>query len=171
MLLAAEKIVQRQGAGSLTYEELVQESGVSRGGITYHFPTKDLLLKALIERDIDQWVEMEKSLEPKLENQKAAELIGRIRAMTKSSEEHKRFVAGMLSAITFDKELLEPIREINRERCSGLKETPKQIDLTILELASVGLFWQDILQCHDMDKSLRDKVVDRLEQLAQEWSS
>lgn len=170
VLQAAEKIVQRLGAGSLTYEELVKESGVSRGGITYHYPTKDLLLKALLERDMHQWEEMEKSLRPRLKNEAAAELIGKMRAMTQSSEDHKRFVSGMLSAISFDQELLEPVREKYRERCSGSKTTTKEIDRMILELAAAGLFWQDVTRCQELDGELREKLISRLEKLAKEWT-
>lgn len=170
VLQAAEKVVQRQGAGSLTYEELVKESGVSRGGITYHFPTKDLLLKALVERDMQQWDEMEKSLRPRLKNEAAAELIGKMRAMTQSSEDHKRFVSGMLSAISFDQTLLEPIREKYRERYSETGITTKDIDRMILELAAAGLFWQDVTRCQKMDDALRQKIIARLEKLAKEWT-
>ena len=49
VLDAAERIVKAHGAANLTFEELVQESGISRGGITYHFATKDDLLRALGE--------------------------------------------------------------------------------------------------------------------------
>lgn len=170
ILQAAERVVQNQGSSSLTYEELVKESGVSRGGITYHFPTKDLLLKALIERDMEQWEDMEKSLRPRLKNQQAAELIGKMRAMTQSSENHQRFVAGMLSAISFDQDLLEPVREKNRERCAATGTTPKHIDRMILELAAAGLFWQGVTNCQEMDKALREKVIARLEKLAKEWT-
>jgi len=170
VLQAAERIVQRQGAGNLTYDQLVKESGVTRGGITYHFPTKDLLLRALMERDMQQWEAMEKSLRPRIDNQEAADLIGSMRAMTRTSDEQRRFVAGMLSAITHDQELLEPIREMNRERYEGQKGSPKEVNLMILELAAAGLFWQDITRCHEVPEVMRKKVIARLEALAKEWA-
>lgn len=170
VLQAAERIVQRQGAGSLTYDQLVKESGVTRGGITYHFPTKDLLLRALMERDMQQWEAMEKNLRPRIDNQEAADLIGSMRAMTRTSDEQRRFVAGMLSAITHDQELLEPIREMNRERYEGQKGSPKEVNLMILELAAAGLFWQDITRCHEVPEAMRKKVIARLEALAKEWA-
>ena len=170
VLQAAERIVQRQGAGSLTYDQLVKESGVTRGGITYHFPTKDLLLRALMERDMAQWESMEKSLRPRLDNADAADIIGSLRAMTRTSNEQKRFVAGMLSAVTHDQELLEPVREMNRQRYGNQKGTPKEINIMILELASAGLFWQDITRCHDMPEAIRKKVIARIEALAKEWT-
>jgi AcrR family transcriptional regulator len=44
ILAAARRVVERDGAGALTFDELVKESGFTRGGITYHFPTKEDLL-------------------------------------------------------------------------------------------------------------------------------
>ena len=49
ILAAARQIVERDGAGALTFDELVRESGITRGGITYHFPTKEDLLRATLE--------------------------------------------------------------------------------------------------------------------------
>lgn len=170
VLQAAERIVQRQGAGNLTYDQLVKESGVTRGGITYHFPTKDLLLRALMERDMQQWEAMEKTLRPRLDNEQAADLIGSLRAMTRTSDEQRRFVAGMLSAVTHDQELLEPVRELNRQRYGMQKGTPKEVNIMILELAAAGLFWQDITRCHVMPDAMRKKVIARLEALAKEWT-
>jgi AcrR family transcriptional regulator len=170
VLDAAERIVQQQGAGNLTYDQLVKESGVTRGGITYHFPTKDALLKALMQRDMQQWEAMEQQLRPRLKNAKAAGLIGSLRAMTSTSDDKRRFVAGMLSAVTHDPDLLEPVRQMHAERFSGMRGTPSEIDCLILELAAAGLFWQDITRCHEISPQLRSKVVARLEALAKQWS-
>ena len=74
---AARRIVESRGAGHLTFEELSAESGVTRGGITYHFPTKEALLKALIEADIDDWEKAAESLESGCECPQAAAYMGR----------------------------------------------------------------------------------------------
>jgi AcrR family transcriptional regulator len=169
ILKAAESLVQKQGAGNLTYDNLVKESGITRGGITYHFPTKDELLRALLERDMQQWDEMEKALRPKLENARAADLIASIRAMTQSSDDQKRFIAGMLSAITHDQNLLQPVRDHQQQRYGNMKGTKQDIDCIILELAAAGLFWQDITRCHEFPPTIRKKIATRLEALAKEW--
>ena len=49
ILAAARQIVERDGAGALTFDELVKESGITRGGITYHFPTKEDLVFGRME--------------------------------------------------------------------------------------------------------------------------
>jgi AcrR family transcriptional regulator len=171
VLDAAERVVAQLGAGRLTYDQLVKESGVTRGGITYHFPTKEALLKALMERDMQQWEAMELQFRPRLKNANTAALIGSLRAMTNTSDDKRRFVAGMLSAVTHDPDLLEPVRQMHAERFGGMRGTPSEIDCLILELAAAGLFWQDITRCHEISPQLRSKVVARLEALAKQWSA
>ncbi|MSQ91533.1 MAG: TetR/AcrR family transcriptional regulator, partial [Gammaproteobacteria bacterium] len=39
ILAAARQIVEQDGAGCLTFDELAKVSGITRGGITYHYPT------------------------------------------------------------------------------------------------------------------------------------
>jgi AcrR family transcriptional regulator len=170
ILKAAEALVQKQGAGNLTYDNLVKESGITRGGITYHFPTKDELLRALLERDLQQWDAMEKALRPKLQNERAAGLIASMRAMTQSSDDQKRFIAGMLSAITHDQNLLQPVRDFHEQRYGNMKGNKQDIDCMILELAAAGLFWQDITGCHAFPVAMRKKISARLEALAKDWA-
>lgn len=55
VIAAAEAVVKEIGAANLTFDELVRRSGITRGGITYHFPTKDALLQALVQNDLEQW--------------------------------------------------------------------------------------------------------------------
>jgi AcrR family transcriptional regulator len=171
VLQAAERIVQTMGAGNLTFDNLVKESGVTRGGITYHFPTKDALLQALLERDLAQWEASEAQFRPKnMQNERAADLIGVLRAMTHSSEDKRRFVGGMMSAATLDPDMLKPIRDYHDQRYGELKGTPRDINCLILELAAAGMFWMDITRCHEFTPVMRKKIIARLENLAKEWS-
>ncbi len=49
LLEAATRIVLRDGPGHLTLDAVARESGPSKGGVLYHFPTKDALIAALID--------------------------------------------------------------------------------------------------------------------------
>jgi AcrR family transcriptional regulator len=55
VLDAAEAVVVRQGIGSLTLEAVAAEAGISKGGLLYHFPTKDRLVEALVTRSAENW--------------------------------------------------------------------------------------------------------------------
>jgi AcrR family transcriptional regulator len=53
VLAAATKVALRDGPGAVTIDAVVAEAGMSRGGVLYHFPSKDALLQALVDQDID----------------------------------------------------------------------------------------------------------------------
>lgn len=53
LLEAASRIVRQDGAAQLTLERVAKEAGVSKGGLLYHFNTKDALVTALLESYLD----------------------------------------------------------------------------------------------------------------------
>jgi AcrR family transcriptional regulator len=58
VLDAATRVALREGPGAVTIDAVVTEAGMSRGGVLYHFPSKDALLQALVDQDIDVVREM-----------------------------------------------------------------------------------------------------------------
>lgn len=48
LLAAAQTVVQRDGAHALTLDAVAKEAGLSKGGLLYHFPSKDALIQGLI---------------------------------------------------------------------------------------------------------------------------
>ena len=171
VLDAAERIVKAHGAANLTYDELVQESGVSRGGITYHFPTKDELLRALIARDLEQGKCQETRQQAALSDEPGAELIALIRTWGTPDSDRKRFVAGMLSAVAHDPSLLDPVRCHHQAECSTRTWDAAEIQRSILRLAAEGLFWSEFFGCSEVPAEQRERVLVRMEQLAREWSA
>jgi AcrR family transcriptional regulator len=53
ILDAAERVVARDGARRLTIDAVVKESGYSKGGVLYNFPSKLDLIKGMAARMID----------------------------------------------------------------------------------------------------------------------
>ena len=53
ILDAAERLVVQTGASHLTLDGVAQSAGVSKGGLLYHFPTKEALLEGMIERHFE----------------------------------------------------------------------------------------------------------------------
>ena len=170
VLDAAERIVKARGAANLTYDELVQESGVSRGGITYHFPTKDDLLRALIARDLEQGTCQEARQRASMSDEPGAELIALIRTWGTPDSDRRRFVAGMLSAVAHDPSLLDPVRCHHQADCSTRTWDAAEIQRSILRLAAEGLFWSEFFGCSEVPAEQRERVLVRMEQLAREWS-
>ncbi|MEM8817813.1 MAG: TetR/AcrR family transcriptional regulator [Pseudomonadota bacterium] len=168
---ASRHIVSERGAGALTYDEIAHVSGVTRGGITYHFPTKESLLRALVEQDLEQWQSIEEELCPTQCSAETAELLGFLRAHTHEDPERRRFVTGMLSAVMHDPPILDPVRAHENERLKDVEWTDRNLDRELLRMAAMGLFWSDAFGCPQMDKELRRMLVARLEARALEWSN
>ncbi len=168
VLDAARRIVRERGAGNLTFEGLVQESGVTRGGITYHFATKAVLLRALVEADMEQWRELEDRHRPETVDAHTAELIADIRGHTERNEDRRRFVTGMLSAITLDRSLLDPVREFIAQRRAGMDWDDVQLRRHLLRLASEGLFWSELVGYGELEPDVRERLVTMMEAMALE---
>lgn len=117
VLDAAEAIVQARGVAGLTLEAAARDAGVSKGGLLYHFASKEALLAALLRRLAGF---MEQEYRACVAAQ--AEGPGRVaRAMLQwgfgdgagaCDERHDRAAAVFLAAFHHDPALLDPIREV-----------------------------------------------------------
>ena len=118
ILDAAETIVQARGVAGLTLEAAARDAGVSKGGLLYHFASKEALLSAMLSRLA---LFMEQQHRAAIEAQ--PEGPGRVsRALlnwgfgdegcTVTDEMHDRAAAVFLAAFHHDRALLDPIREV-----------------------------------------------------------
>lgn len=55
ILDAAFRVVQRDGVTALTYESVAAETGLTKGGLLYHFPSREALLQSLHEHLAQGW--------------------------------------------------------------------------------------------------------------------
>jgi AcrR family transcriptional regulator len=55
ILDAAEAIVALRGVANLTFEEVARQASISKGGVLYHFRSKEALTEAMIERFVDRF--------------------------------------------------------------------------------------------------------------------
>ena len=169
VLEAARRIVESRGAGHLTFEELAAESGVTRGGITYHFPTKEALLKGLIEADILDWDKTSEALESECPCPKAAAYIGQVRCNLDTSDAgHRRYVSGLMSAAMVDPALLDPIREYQKRKFAEWDWNDQNLLRYVLLLAAEGVFWQDFFDLNPLPPEVRARVTALIERLALE---
>jgi AcrR family transcriptional regulator len=55
ILDAAGAVVMKHGAQALTLDMVAAAAGISKGGLTYTFPSKEALLSALLDRDVERF--------------------------------------------------------------------------------------------------------------------
>jgi TetR/AcrR family transcriptional regulator, transcriptional repressor for nem operon len=73
ILDVAQDLIQRVGVNAMSYRDISDAIGIRNAGVHYHFPTKDLLISALLERYsayvlglLDQTIASPESAETKL---------------------------------------------------------------------------------------------------------
>lgn len=55
ILDAAVRVIERDGITALTFEAVASESGIARGGLLYHFPSRDALLQGIHQHLAGVW--------------------------------------------------------------------------------------------------------------------
>ena len=166
VLDAARRIVETRGAGHLTFETLAEESGVTRGGITYHFRTKEELLKALIEADIADWNAASEQLggDAGMPCPKACRMIGHVRSsLADEDDAHKRFVTGMISAAMVDPNLLDPVRTHLVAEFADWQWDEADLERYLLLLAADGLFWNQLFNVSPLPPEARPRLAALIE--------
>jgi len=120
ILDAAESIVQSRGVPALTLDAAAREAGVSKGGLLYHFASKEALLAGMLAR-LSAWFRAE------FESCVGAQAPGpgRVaRAMLAWSlgedehacdERHERAAAVFLAVYHHDPAMLDPVRAVVAE--------------------------------------------------------
>lgn len=167
LLDAAEAIVLRIGPDRLTLDAVAREAGVSKGGVLYHFGTKDALIAAMLSRLYETWdrdIERELATSP---DQPGRWTRAYVRATVEKPEGQieptPEVGAAILAAIANDPALLDPLRQRFRAWQTEIEADGVDPALaTIARLAADGLLLADLLALAPPSGELRQRVVDRL---------
>ena len=160
ILDAAEMLVLDVGAAHLTFEAVAERAGVSKGGLVYHFPTKEALLEAMVSRLIKRFTERQADAAASLPAGPKRELAAYVMAALTETEESKRLGASLLAASANNPKLLDPVREYFREWFAKLSATGLTFErAAVISLAVDGLWLQELLQVSPLDQTQRGGVA------------
>lgn len=172
ILDAAERVVARDGARKLTIDAVVRESGFSKGGVLYNFPSKLALVEGMVERMVASVSERHNEALSQAEQDGMSPIKAMIEALLtghKKGEEEKRVSMGLLAALAEHPELVIPIRDaIARMRTDILAAAPDRELALIAMLAADGLHFSDILGLDILTEDQRGAIEARLLNLVSE---
>lgn len=115
ILEQAEYLVLEEGAAQLTFDALTQRTGISKGGLLYHFDSKEALIMAMLERYAQRRdVRIADILEQGVPGADP-ELKAIVLAQITDGEDRLALDAAIMAAAATNPDLLAPIQERSRE--------------------------------------------------------
>lgn len=115
ILHAASKVVNERGIFNLTLEAAAEEAGVSKGGLLYHFPSKEALVEGMVVHLADNYREKIAKGAKEMEKEKGRWTKSYVEVTFNNPCGSKEMNAGLLAAKAVNADLLNPLRELYGE--------------------------------------------------------
>jgi AcrR family transcriptional regulator len=166
LLRAAVDIAAESGAQAVTLDAVAARAGVSKGGLLYHFRTKEALLRAIVEQLTDDYREAVRDAAQRdsVPAGRSARAYVTATATTRPSSARD---AAFIAVAATRPELMAPWRELAAEwLAEDRADDADAVDLLVARLAADGLWLADLLGVYGVENSrLRRRVVARIRAL------
>ncbi len=157
ILDAACRVVLNKGVNALTLDSTALEAGVSKGGLLYHFPSKDSLIAGMIERLINAF---ERTLERELVKTEGDWLNAYINISFISDPQYNQLSAALFAGIANNPALLKPLQShFDRWQKKAEESAPSPEVGTLIRLAMDGLWVSDLMGFASPSAAMRKKLL------------
>jgi AcrR family transcriptional regulator len=169
ILTAASRIMNTQGAARLTLEAVAAEAGVSKGGLLYHFPSKEALVIGMLNQLVEDFnARLEAHLTAEASGQPGDWLRAYIRMTFALPPEELELSAALTAAFAIDPALMEHVRQHfaawhEQAIADGL---PAEM-ATVVRLAVDGFWMAQFLGLAPPQGDLRDGVMQAMLRLTE----
>jgi AcrR family transcriptional regulator len=161
LLDAAVAVIRRDGATALTLDAVAAQAGVSKGGVLYHFASKQALVDGLVNRWLDDF-------EAQLTGDDLLADYARACDLGPPNPDRTATEFGMLAALIGEPAALEAARgrysEWMTRILAGAADT---VDAWVVRLAADGLWYSDLLGVAPPEGDDRRRLIARLVALAE----
>ena len=168
ILDAAEDTVVEIGAIHMTLEAVSARAGISKGGLLYHFPSKNDLLKGMIERLVEQTKAERESESARLAPGPDRQIKAHVHSRTRQDSRREQIGAAALAAAAHDPKLLGPVSIAFRELMNDFTAEGVTMErAAVIFLAAEGLFLMEMLGVVDFSPKERQAIVKEMLDLAE----
>ena len=188
LLDAAERVVVESGATHLTLDAVAKSAGVSKGGLLYHFPSKEALLEGMLARHFE---DVDAEISRRLANRgrrtargtrRRAALNGkpsradlfseRVRVLLELHPGKPAVGAAMIAASADDPEHMAVCRAQYRKLLDEFARLPGGFERTAVVLLAVqGLLLAELLHLSPYTPEERSRLVKALQRAADQCRS
>jgi AcrR family transcriptional regulator len=164
ILDAAVRVVDRDGLTGVTFDSVSAEAGVTRGGMMYHFPSREALLQAINQNLADQWEASLESLAGKPIHSTTPEERAVAYARTAARSATRAELLFLLQSST-SPEFTAPwggVLERWASRAPQTADDPVVFAQFIARLAADGLWVYESLSSNPLSPKVRQQVAEHL---------
>lgn len=161
---AALTIIARDGPGRLTLDAIARESGLSKGGLMHQFRTKEAVLKALLEHQINYFEKFAQDyLVEKGSAQPEPYLSAQIATSREATTEPTSVAFAVVGALADEPDLLSIAREIDVKKIERIKAEAIDPELAMLRwVAAKGLALTALFGLCPLSGEERERLFERL---------
>ena len=173
LLDAAERVVAESGATHLTLDAVAKSAGVSKGGLLYHFPSKEALLEGMLSRHFhDVNAEVAKRIASRGKKASRADLLReRVSVLLEFHPERPAVGAAMVAAAD-NPEHMSVCRAEYRKLLDEFAKLPGGFERAALVLLGVqGLLLAELLHLSPYTPEERTRLVRALQRAADHCGS
>ncbi len=170
LLDAAEQVLSERGATSLTLEAVALVADVSKGGLLYHFPSKEKLIEALVVRAVARVDEAlavaSASTEPGAFARAYLDITVPTQPPSPGVNASDQLTAALIGAVSLNPAFLQPLRDAYVRWQGRLEDDGiDSATATVVRLAVDGWWMAMALNLPPVSASIHRKVRAILEQL------
>jgi len=174
LLDAAERVVVESGATHLTLDAVAKSAGVSKGGLLYHFPSKEALLEGMLARHFSN-VDAQVAARLAARGRKASRadvLRERVRVLLELHPELPAVGAAMVAASADNPEHMAVCRAEYRKLLDEFAKLPGGFERAALVLLAVqGLLLAELLHLSPYTPVERSRLAKALLRAADQCGS
>lgn len=169
-MTAASEIIKEEGAIKFTLEAVAQRARISKGGLLYHFPSKEALVRGMVE----EWENNYFNSFETLVNKDNKEIGKWNRAYIHSTisnleNKNKKISSALMAAMFINPKLLEEFQyKYNNLVEKLMNDGIEPVKVSIARLALDGLWFSEIFGFSPLDKQTQKKVFDELFKMIRE---
>lgn len=169
ILDATNKIISEKGLSSFTLDEVAKEAGISKGGLLYHYPSKDKLMAGLIENYMKVIDSMISKSDDNSSNESMADwFISYVREQLNQTIINSNIANGILAAVALNPELLKPVLESRKQMYARQIKSKDPILTLILGFACDGIVFSNLLGIDVIPAETKIELEKRLVSLLEE---
>ncbi|WP_085524274.1 TetR/AcrR family transcriptional regulator [Tuberibacillus sp. Marseille-P3662] len=163
ILDAASQIVHSDGIFDMTLDAVAEQADMSKGGLLYHFPSKEALIKGMVQHLSQNYIDNIKTDADHDQSDQGKWTRAFIKETYRQSASNQEMNAGLLAALAINPDLLEPMREAYKEWQNNIENDGLDtVNATILRLAGDGLWFSELFGLAPLNDDLRNRVLEAL---------